>query len=107
MLPRNSVTPNEIHKPERTMINLMKDAVLEVHEYFSGNTTVEKDYDVDLLSIVVVNDGTSSLTMEVTEVTGTVHTIPVKAGESFDERFRPFRRVKITATTDFRVLVRG
>jgi len=73
-----------------------------VRDYISGSADVEKDYDHPMIGFAIVNTGSAELTFKINGMT-----IPVSAGEMWDDCFEPFKNLQITATDTFKAVVRG
>ena len=73
-----------------------------VKDAFSGNANVTKTYVEPKYGLSVVNDATTDLTVSINGFT-----IVLKAGESFDDLFDAFTSFTITATGDYRTVVRA
>lgn len=73
-----------------------------VRDYFEGSADTEKNYTHTMIGFAIVNKGSATLTFEINGMT-----IPVDAGEAWDDCFEPFNTVTITATGEFKAVVRG
>lgn len=76
-------------------------AMLVVKEYFEGNTNITKSFSEDMDGLTISNDGATDMTVVINEIT-----IPVKAGEVFDETFEPFTEVTINTSGSYRAYVK-
>jgi len=72
-----------------------------VKDVFNGSSTVSKTYATNMYGFGIVNDGEADLT-----VTINTFDIVVRPGESFDDLFDPFQSLIVTATDNFRAVVR-
>lgn len=84
------------------IIEAMKPSV--VKEYFSGNANTNYDFTKGTMrELVVMNDGNSSITVTVGDITMTI-----AVGEWIDEKFAPFTSCTITSNrVPFRAYGRG
>jgi hypothetical protein len=74
----------------------------QAKEPFAGSTSMTKVFNALMQGFVISNDHTESLTFTIHGETWTV-----KAGEVFEETFKEFKDVTITATGAFRAYGRG
>jgi chitodextrinase len=79
------------------------DMTLVVKDYFEGSTNITKTYTDNMVGFSISNDaGTSGGTLTFT-INGM--TIPVKATESYEASFLPFKSVTINTTVPYRATV--
>lgn len=79
------------------------DMTLVVKDYFEGSTNITKTYTDNMVGFSISNDaGTSGGTLTFT-INGI--TIPVKATESYEANFIPFKSVIINTTVPYRATV--
>lgn len=74
----------------------------KVQEPFAGSANTTKVFAKNCFGFTVANDGAADLTFTIG-----ANTVTVKAGESFDGEFKPFKQVDIVATGAFRAYGRG
>lgn len=82
-----------------TNINEKKGVIIDS---FSGESGVFKQYPKDVVSIAIVNDGTSDLVIDLGYCK-----VVVKPDEVFDDNIAPQRSFSIHANGPFRSIVRG
>lgn len=73
-----------------------------VIDSFSGSANVTKNYPGNVCSLAIANDGDADVIIDLEYCQ-----ITVKPDEVFDDNIVPQRSFVITATDDFRCLVRG
>ncbi|MHC8516763.1 hypothetical protein [Sporosarcina sp. ITBMC105] len=72
-----------------------------IFDTYSGSTSVVRNYSEKAFGFAITNDGLADLTFMIHGLT-----ITVKPGETFDDLFEPFTSVQVTATDDYRLVVR-
>lgn len=75
--------------------------ILATKDVITGNSLTTKSYTEDMIGFEIHNDGAAALTFTIGNLTISVH-----AGESYRNKFKPYRDVTITATDTFRAYVR-
>ncbi|NOU68397.1 hypothetical protein GC096_30685 [Paenibacillus sp. LMG 31461] len=75
---------------------------LVAKEPFSGTTNMTKTFTTPMMGFVISNDGMADLSFSIE-----TDMYKVKAGEVFEEYFKPFTVVSIVATGAFRAYGRG
>lgn len=73
-----------------------------VSDGLAGSTTATKTFTGEAREIVLNNNGSANLTVNVNGMTFTV-----KAGEDFDEEFDPFKTITVNATSSFEAYFKG
>ena len=72
-----------------------------VKDVYNGSANATRNYSENMFGMAVVNDGQAQLTVAVN-----AFTIIVNPGEAFDDLFDAFTSVTVTATDDYRLVVR-
>lgn len=83
--------------------NIDKGIVQDIHEDAANYNLNSTSW---LKSVRLVNNGASNVTLAVTTPSKTL-TAVIKPNEIFDECFPLFKQLAITATTSYRLIVRG
>ncbi|WP_368657359.1 chitobiase/beta-hexosaminidase C-terminal domain-containing protein [Metabacillus halosaccharovorans] len=75
--------------------------ILVVKDFFVGSSHMTKTYEEEMMGLKITNDDES------TDLTFTIHgiTISIKAKETFEGKFTPFKTVTIHSNVSFRAIV--